>query len=179
MSTQSHYVVDVMTDNPVVVGPDASAWSADCLARKRNVHHLLVVDGYRLVGVVCGCDLRRAAVDAPVAECMCPAPVTIDDQETAEAAASRMRASGVGCLPVLDWSGTLRGVVTRRDLLASGALPGAAFRECAACGSMHGLVSPDGSGDEGTATFCLRCIEQARKPRSLVDDSYFTLGGGG
>ena len=57
MNTEVKYVVDIMTSNPVVVGPETITWTAECLAQRRCVHDLLVVRGYRLVGVVCRCDL--------------------------------------------------------------------------------------------------------------------------
>jgi len=175
MDREPEFVVDVMTEHPVVVGPDMPAWSADCLARTRNVHYLLVVDAYRLVGVVCGCDLEHAGADASVGSCMCDHPVTVDDQATAEAAAARMRSRRVGCLPVVDWSGALRGVVTRHDLRASGALPDRAVR-CESCGSTHGLPFTDATQD--TPVFCTRCAEDAAQPRNTIDEAYITLGGG-
>ncbi|HVU00694.1 MAG TPA: CBS domain-containing protein [Polyangiaceae bacterium] len=180
MDSQPEFVVDVMTRNPVVVGPDMTAWSADCLARKRNVHYLLVVDGYRLVGVVCGCDLTRAKADSHLDSCMRTEPVTVDDQETAAGAATKMLERHVGCLPVLDWSGSLRGVVTRHDLRAAGVLSRLSFRTCSSCGSTHGLppeTNAEGPPEEG-AIFCVRCQDRGNSPKSDIDESYITLGGG-
>jgi CBS domain-containing protein len=176
MTSAKRYVIDIMTHHPVVVGPGVAAWSADHLAEERGVHHLLVIDGYRLVGVVCGCDLHRAGVSVEVGACMHRHPATIDDQETADAAAHRMIALGVGCLPVVDWSETLRGVVTRHDLRGAGLLPANDVRRCASCGSTHGL---DASGEVTPVSFCFQCSEQARQPQSVADETYFTLGGGG
>jgi CBS domain-containing protein len=177
MDTEHRFVVDLMTKKPVLVGPDTPAWSADCLARRRNVHYLLVTDGYRLVGVVCGCDLEQAEAGVQVAACMRSQPVTIDDQETADAAVSTMRSRGVGCLPVLDWSGALRGVVTRHDLRLADVTGTAEFEICASCGSTHGLPPVPDPAD-GIPVFCRRCAEHATAPRSFVDEPYFTLGGG-
>jgi signal-transduction protein with cAMP-binding, CBS, and nucleotidyltransferase domain len=174
MNSETQYVVDIMTPSPVVVGPEMVAWSADHLAQQRGVHHLLVIDQYRLVGVVCGCDLHRAGTSVHVGDCMQRHPMTIDDQQTVDAAAERMEADGVGCLPVLDWSGALRGVVTRHDLRAVGVLSGR-HATCASCGSTHGLDSH--SRDE-PVSFCFQCREQGQKPRTAIDAAYFTLGGG-
>jgi CBS domain-containing protein len=175
MTSAKQFVVDIMTHDPVVVGPETPAWSADYLAGKRSVHHLLVIDGYRLVGVVCCCDLRRAGASVEVGSCMHRHPETIEDQETGDAAAERMSPRGVGCLPVIDWSGALRGVVTRHDLRDAGLLPANDVRRCASCGSTHGLGTRDGAA----VSFCFQCGEQAREPRSVIDEAYFTLGGGG
>ena len=178
MSSRGRYVIDIMTTNPVVVGPATAAWSADEFAQSHDVHHLLVIDRYRLIGVVCGCDLGRVDATTTVGACMRTHPATIDDQETAEAAAALMGARGVGCLPVVDWSDTLRGVVTRHDLRDAGLLSSGEIRVCGSCGSTHGLES-HGRGDAAVVHFCLRCREQSRAPRSAADEPYFTLGGAG
>lgn len=181
MNSETQYVVDIMSTSPVVVGPETVAWSADLLAQRRGVHHLLVIDQYRLVGVVCVCDLHRAGALMHVGDCMHRYPTTIDDQQTVDAAAEQMEADGVGCLPVLDWSGALRGVVTRHDLRAMGLLSDSHANTCASCGSTHGLDSRSRGGDEDDGepvSFCFQCREQGQEPRTTIDEAYFTLGGG-
>jgi CBS domain-containing protein len=174
MSTDEKYVVDVMTSNPVVVAPETITWTAECLAQKKSVHDLLVVRGYRLVGVVCRCDLQVAGTAARVQDCMRTNPVTIDDQQTVDAAERLMDRCSVGCLPVVDWSGWLRGVLTLRDLLNAGVLR-RGLRTCASCGSSHALPSPNGDDE---VLFCARCLEDGRQPRNSLDEAYFTTGGG-
>src|SRR5258708_7796109 len=134
MIQEQKYVVDIMTAGPVLIGPESNAGSAEHLAAVRGVHHLLVMDGYRLVGVVCPCDLYTASAGASVSEYMHRKPFTIDDQETAEKAWDFMLSRGVGCLPVTDWTGSLRGVVTRRDLRRAGIVSAESMLRCAACG---------------------------------------------
>src|SRR5437762_364357 len=128
VTAATRYVADIMTPDPVVTSPTVTAWTADQLAEKRGVHHLAVVDGDRLVGVVCRCDLHRAGVAATIGSCMHRDPATVDEQETVEVAADRMIAMQVGCLPVVDPSGTLRGVVTRHALCRIGSIHAKAFR---------------------------------------------------
>jgi acetoin utilization protein AcuB len=174
MHHDTKYVVDVMTTNPVVVGTETPAWSASCLAQERSVHHLLVIDGYHLVGEVCLCDLDRSESTAPVILVMHSPPLTIDDQKTVEEAAALMMRWRVGCLPVVDWGGELRGVVTKRDLIRAGGLSADALHTCASCGSTHGL------GAEVThlgVAFCTRCVYQGRQPQTSVDETYFQVGG--
>ena len=59
MAPGGAYVVDVMTADPVMMGPDEAVWRADRLASEHGVHYLLVPEAYALVGVVCRCDLQR------------------------------------------------------------------------------------------------------------------------
>lgn len=173
MEIDTKYVVDVMTADPVVVGPDEDSWRAEQLAEARGVHDLLVIDEYALVGVVCLCELYDTEPSTPVSAKMRKA-ITIEDQQTAAAAAELMDRCAVGCLPVVDWAGTLRGIVTRHDLVRAGVLTPDAIRSCASCGSTHGLCSR--AADQ--PSFCLRCIEHARRPRLSSEEIYFTLGGG-
>jgi CBS domain-containing protein len=175
MISESKFVVDIMTPNPVIVSPETTSWLAEVLAQKRCVHDLLVVDGYRLAGVVCRCDLRRAGAKAMVRDFMRANAVTIDDQQTAGAARDILERSAIGCLPVVDWSGCLRGVVTRRDLVNAGVLDGDRVPTCNACGSTHGLPA---DLEEGEVRFCARCVEQSRQPRSQSEAAYFDVGGG-
>lgn len=171
---ESKFVVDIMTAGPVLIGPETNAASAEHLSSIRGVHHLLVVDGYKLVGVVCPCDLYTASAWARVSDFMHSRPFTIDDQETATEAWKIMRESGVGCLPVVDWTGALRGVVTRRDLTKAGVVSVSSLQHCTACGSTHGLR---GRTEDGVL-FCVRCLDQCRQPRSDLEEEFFTLGGG-
>jgi CBS domain-containing protein len=170
----ANFVVDFMSRAPIVVGPGTSVAAAADHAARHGVHYLLVIDGYRLRGVVCACDLLRTTADVPVSDCMhCP-PVTVDDQATGAECADIMRRHAVGCLPVVDWSGALAGVVTRHDLAAAGLARGSSPR-CAACDSSHGLVPRV----DASAVFCKHCLEQGCAAPDDDDDVYFTLGGGG
>lgn len=170
---RSNYVMDIMSRAPVVVGPQTVASAAADHAARHGVHYLLVIDGYRLRGVVCGCDLLGALPKQPVADCM-HSPITIDDQASGEECVDLMKRRDVGCLPVVDWSGALSGVVTRHDLRKAGLLHHAGPR-CASCDSSHGLGP--GAGEEAQVVFCRRCLEQAC-PASAENEAYFTLGGG-
>lgn len=161
-----------MSRAPVVVGPETRASAAADHAMRHGVHYLLVIDGYRLRGVVCSCDLQLAAPHEPVSAIMHAPPVTIDDQSSGEDCAELMHQRAVGCLPVVDWSGALSGVVTRHDLRKAGLLRSGVTR-CASCDSSHGLKS----SAESQVAFCRRCLEQACSATS-EDDAYFTLGGG-
>ena len=168
--TENRYVIDLMTRNPTVVGPDMQAWRAFRVAEDAGVHDLLVLDAYRLIGIVCLCDLSSACASSTVSELM-RRPITIGDQATDLEAMDAMDASNVGCLPVVDWSGMLLGVLTRRDLRESG-LDGRR-PSCATCGSTHGLEL---EGDD--VVFCKHCLEPGCLPAELPRALFYTLGGG-
>ena len=159
------FVIDIASRDPVVIGPETLAWSAEHLAEQRGVHYLLVVDSYALQGVVCLCDLSLAPATASVESCMHRLPTTVDDQATATEAAELMSHCQIGCLPVVGWTGGLRGVVTRHDLKQAGII-GADVETCASCGSSHGLTE-DRTDYEGEAPIwlCFRCTGEAR-PRT-------------
>src|ERR1041385_1810374 len=80
---RSGYVMDLMSRAPVVVGPQTLTSAAAEHAARHGVHYLLVIEGYRLRGVVCVCDLQQALPERPVMHCM-HSPVTIEDQASGE-----------------------------------------------------------------------------------------------
>ncbi len=170
MKSETKYVVDIMTANPVAVGPDTLAGAAERLAERRCIHELLVVEGYRLAGVVCRCDLERAGVAGVVKDWMRRDPVTIEDQESVRAAEELMHRRGVGCLPVVDWSGALRGIVTRGDLARAGAVSVARPRTCRSCGTRQPLGTREG------ASLCARCLDGCSLPRVANDTGYLAVG---
>jgi acetoin utilization protein AcuB len=99
----------------VTVPPNASLGAADELARAQQLHHLLVVDAGRLMGVVCRCELAPAAPGVPVAERLGEDLFVIASNASLGEALAAMRALGVGCLPVLA-DNLLVGILTRGDL---------------------------------------------------------------
>lgn len=79
-----------------------------------RVHHLVVMDGGRAVGVISARDLARGG--GSVGDAMSPNPVVATSKTTVRQAANLMRGNLVGCLPVVD-AGKLVGIVTTSDLL--------------------------------------------------------------
>ncbi len=85
---------------------------------QQNVHHLVVVDGRRVAGVLSARDLLVPdGADRVVADRMAADPVTGEPDMTLREAANLLRGRGVGCLPVVDGRGRLLGIVTVTDLL--------------------------------------------------------------
>lgn len=114
-------VADLMTPHPQTVSADASADDAWNLMRTHRVHHLIVTDGRRTVGVLSDRDAggpRGASVrkDRAVRDLMTPRVVTVPPTTTIRKAANVMRGRSIGCLVVADRTRTL-GIVTISDLL--------------------------------------------------------------
>ncbi len=84
--------------------------------RIENVHHLVVMDGRKVAGVVSSHDLDNARPDATLSELMTPNPVSATPSLHLDKAANLLRGRGIGCLPVLD-DDKLVGIVTTSDLL--------------------------------------------------------------
>jgi hypothetical protein len=113
-------VADRMTAAPAIVA--VSPWrrcaDADRVATREGVHRLLVVDGERLAGVVCRCDLQRAPAER-VRVVMQRDVAVVDAATTLGEAAAMMRELRVGCLPVTRGR-RLVGIITRGDLVRTG-----------------------------------------------------------
>jgi acetoin utilization protein AcuB len=114
-------VQDVMTKDVQTISPMKPADEAWDLMRARGIHHLVVMDESRIVGVVSDRDiggrlggpLRRNRI---VSELMSNRVVTAHPDTTVRRAANLMRGRSVGCLVVARENRPV-GVVTVSDLL--------------------------------------------------------------
>lgn len=115
-------IQDVMSEGVRTVEPGATAGSARSQMEARRSHHLVVVEGAKVVGVLSQRDLggRNAAAllrDKRVGDLMTPDPVTVAPTDTVRRAANLLRGRSIGCLPVVDGRDRLVGIVTISDLL--------------------------------------------------------------
>jgi CBS domain-containing protein len=90
--------------------------------RTARIHHLVVIDDGRIVGVLSDRDLGGSGGSSLragkcVADLMTSSVVIAAPEMTVRDAAKLMRGRSVGCLPVLDGK-TLVGIVTSSDVLA-------------------------------------------------------------
>ncbi|MEO8780105.1 MAG: CBS domain-containing protein [Rhodanobacter sp.] len=63
-SSSQTAVSDIMTANPLTVGPDTNAFDCMRLCTDSRVRHLPVVEGDKVVGVISIGDLVKAVIDA-------------------------------------------------------------------------------------------------------------------
>lgn len=85
--------------------------------RDNNMHHLLVCDGPKLVGVISDRDLTKSY--APRAfELMTRNPITVSPSHLLIPTISTMINKRISCLPVTE-DGELKGVLTRLDMLVA------------------------------------------------------------
>ena len=139
----------------VTVAPDTPCSTADDRAREHGVRHLFVVEGGKLVGVMCRCDLYpEPEANEDVATRMSSNVYALDRSSTLAEAAAAMRTLGVGCLPIVERDLPV-GLVTRGDLRRAGVPePALGAHVCTECGSVHGVRPDAHSGLE----YCLDCI---------------------
>ena len=108
-----------MSGDPVAVSPDTRASDAFRLMADRRIRHLPVVDTHRrVVGVITRGDLARDPQGAKlVRELMSEDPETVREGTPLAEAADRMADRRIGCLPVVDGSGRLAGLLSETDVL--------------------------------------------------------------
>ncbi len=117
-----------MTRNPKTVSPDDPLSFAAGILREHRFHHLPVVEGGRLVGILSDTDLRNAsyaarpaegegpAGDRPVREAMRTVVWSVTPEDSVEDALLILTREKFGALPVLSGD-RLVGIITRADLL--------------------------------------------------------------
>jgi CBS domain-containing protein len=111
-----------MSESPVTIGVSDDYRSAFDIMESRDLHHLPVVNHEgNVVGIVTRRDLQLGARffhEAPteVSEVMHAPVVTIPSDANLSAAAERMIAERIGCLPVVDGDHKLAGMLTETDL---------------------------------------------------------------
>jgi acetoin utilization protein AcuB len=134
-------VADIMSRDPVTVGMDADLQRVKVLFELYRFHHLLVMSGERLMGVVSDRDLLRAtspfigrASERPqdvatlhrrVHQIMTRSLVVVPPDMSVEESARLMLGKRVSCLPVVaEEQGGVLGIVTWRDQLRALLGPG-------------------------------------------------------
>src|SRR5436305_5313148 len=108
---------EVMTPNPVTIGPRESCADAREKLHKHHIHHLLVIDEGHVVGAISVRELTGKRDHELVRNLM------VDDigigavDMTIREAATLMIGRSSGCLPILDKLGRAVGIITTTDLL--------------------------------------------------------------
>ena len=110
-------VEDVMTKSVRTCAAGESAVEAREQMRLHNFHHLVVVDGSKVLGILSERDLRSSLKhDASIGDVMTSPVVTARPETTIREAANLLRGRSIGCLPVVKGA-KLVGIVTVTDLL--------------------------------------------------------------
>ena len=114
---------DIMSTDIKSVTPSVTVATARNLMRVDGIHHLLVVDDRRVVGIVSDRDLggrvgarRGDGGAASIADVMSEHVVTVPADATIRQAANLMRGRGIGCLAIVADKKPI-GIVTITDLL--------------------------------------------------------------
>jgi acetoin utilization protein AcuB len=123
-----------MTPEIVTIGLDATLREAQRIFEQRRLHHLIVLEGERAVGVISDRDLLKhlspfvgvpisergqdvRTLSRPIHRIMTRKLISISPDAAVAEAARRMIENRVSCLPVIDREKKLVGIITIRDLV--------------------------------------------------------------
>jgi acetoin utilization protein AcuB len=125
-------IQSIMSRPAVTIGLDQTIEDARVMLQVNHFHHLVVVEGEAVVGVVSDRDVLRnvspfvgklaerpadvASLHRRIHQVMTRHPMTVRPTTLAEDAARLMLDRGVSCLPVVDARGGCVGIVTIRDV---------------------------------------------------------------
>lgn len=120
-------ISELAIENPVTVSSDATIVMAAMLMREQHVGDLIVVDPKdrsKAIGIVTDRDfvvgILAVGLDPrvlTVGDVMCQELFSVEENDDADHALSRMRKQGVRRAPVFDSGGRLRGIFTLDDYL--------------------------------------------------------------
>ncbi len=122
-----------MTRDVVAVEADTPFLEARLILKEKNIRHLPVVERGKLVGVVTDRDLKEAGPSGAtsldvfelnyllfkmkIRDLVKHELITVKPTNSVEKAALLMHDHKIGCLPVVDETGSLVGLITETDLL--------------------------------------------------------------
>ncbi len=126
-------IYEIMTTRVVTVEMDDSIETIRKIFNNVEFHHILVVFGKKLMGVISDRDCLQAvspfldtfseekrdlnALRKKAHQIMSRKPITIAKNVTIETAAKLLMKHNIGCLPVMDEDKTVIGIVSWKDLL--------------------------------------------------------------
>ena len=115
------HVADIMATHVQTIDVSESAEHAWHLMRQCDIHHLVVMRGGAVAGVLSARDLGGSRGESirtghRVVDLMVRSVATAQPHSTVRQAAALMRGRSIGCLPVVS-RGELVGIVTSSDLL--------------------------------------------------------------
>lgn len=114
-------VAELMSTNPLVLGPESRIQDAWKLMHDKRVRHIPICKGKEMVGLVTQKDLlvnsgNTSLLTLPVAEVMVFSVTTVQKDADAALAAQMMLDERISCLPVIEGN-QLVGIITESDFL--------------------------------------------------------------
>lgn len=122
-----------MTADPETVDVGQKLSDVRRLMAEKRFHHVPVVDGRRLVGLLTATDMVRLSISAygadertvdamldaqfSIQQVMTTGLFTLQHDQTVRHAADKLRGGAFHCLPVVDAEHNLLGIVTSSDLI--------------------------------------------------------------
>lgn len=121
-----------MKTDLITIGKDDRMTTAKKIIQEKNIRHLLVVDGKKLIGLVTNMDIRKAEASPAtslevrelhylldkltVGDIMTRNVITISPDISVEEATTLLHDNKIGCLPVVE-DGNLVGILTENDVM--------------------------------------------------------------
>ena len=121
-----------MKKDLITITKDERMTTARKIMKEKNIRHLLVVDGKKLIGLVTNMDIRKAEASPATSleirelhylldkltagEIMTRNVITISPDISVEEAATLLHDNKIGCLPVVE-DGNLVGMITENDVM--------------------------------------------------------------
>lgn len=109
-------ISELMTRKVIHVSPGDALSVAREHFRLNSIHHLLVMDRGRIVGVLSVREVIGKPLDATVGSVMARNVMTVGPDSSTRDVASAMIGRGHGCVPIVE-DGRVVGIVTTTDLL--------------------------------------------------------------
>jgi acetoin utilization protein AcuB len=125
-------VRDIMTTDLTTLREDETMLDANLIFARAGIHHIPIVNGRRLAGLVTDKDLKHYSPSilsglplkeynglmesTPLSKIMTRTLLTIESGKTVREAAQILDDHRIGCLPVVEGS-ELKGIITNRDLV--------------------------------------------------------------
>jgi len=129
MAAQVKRAESLIIREVITLSTNQTVGDAMDLMQKHQISGLPVVEGGKLVGLVTGRDVRFAHRTLKVKDMMTKKLVTAKEGTTLEEAKNLLHANRIEKLPIVDNEGTLRGLITFKDIMLRGRFPNAARDE--------------------------------------------------
>ncbi len=116
-------ISSIMTRRVVTVEMDDSLQIIREIFENVKFHHIMVVDGQKLAGVISDRDLidreerYTITLDKKAHEIMSRNLITVDVETSIEKASNLLLENNISCLPVISPNGSVEGIVSWKDIL--------------------------------------------------------------